>query len=448
MILPPFFKHLFVFSSFLALGGYLLSIDTDWVYIYITYIVVVIYVIINSKGRVSHPAVLFSIIFSLYVIAYPLVVDFGLLPDKGLSSKVVYYHMLGYIGFSVTIILLCNNDIYTEPHVYKTTRMSRVIAQTALIMFFVLSMIAILYILNAYINGFHKGSGGGNLFYRSAFIFNWLIFMASFSILYCFGYGNNPSLGRLVLILTLIILLIDMLVTGHRSTVGYAILAMIVLYDLVIKRISFISFAILFVILFLVFGLVKQYLTGVSAVSFISFFYQEFKTSGRILAASIELFDGRHDLLFYIHDVVSSFTPSILGLRDNFQHDLHAYIVGHDTDVGLGFSMIAEGFIPFGVFGIFINMFMLGGILAYLHRKAQGSMLWKAVYICSLIVVCSKIRHGVWAAVAVICKSILLPIILLFVIRSIVITRRRERYCTWQKDLASGVSGEVQRHRF
>jgi oligosaccharide repeat unit polymerase len=88
---------------------------------------------------------------------------------------------------------------------------------------------------------------------------------------------------------------------------------------------------------------------------------------------------------------------------------------------GMGFSLVAEGYMNYGVIGIVFWFFILGNLVKYFYNKGTNSSMWLLIYILSMPIIVFATRADFSTILTQSIKQIVFPIILLFLLHKFMV---------------------------
>ena len=369
----------------------------------------------------AHPLTFYTLIYIFYFLGYPVVVELGMLADWGVTQEVTVLHTLAYIGFAMPLILI-------KPHSYRLLerglkRDSELAIKLGMLVLFLLGVV---YIFAVLVTGSVKGAEDKVFFAKSAFPFNFAA--VGGAILLSYSLWQKDQFPKLFWLAVTSYLGVLILISGQRSIFVKFVIASIIISELYKRRLRFSRLVMLILVGFFAFGMLKQVSNVISnqELSFDMeskltagvmgyFFYKEFKTSGRITAAAIKRYEGKSSYGYtYVDRASEVLLPGYFReSRDDTPNAILTRVINpKGSNVGLGFSVVAEGYINGGWFGVFLNMFIMGCVLSLLYLYAFKSPVWMAIYAMAIASACIHVRHSTLSVYATVLKSVLVPVLL------------------------------------
>jgi oligosaccharide repeat unit polymerase len=87
---------------------------------------------------------------------------------------------------------------------------------------------------------------------------------------------------------------------------------------------------------------------------------------------------------------------------------------------GNGFTIVGEGYINFGIFGVILVFSFLSILLKYIHSYATKNIIWLTIYIASLPIFMYMIRGDLATLFTQVIKHIVIPLLILFIVKHII----------------------------
>jgi oligosaccharide repeat unit polymerase len=154
-------------------------------------------------------------------------------------------------------------------------------------------------------------------------------------------------------------------------------------------------------------------------------FNSEFVAAARNLQTMLIGFDNWHlwwgqtilvsiERIFLPKSILSGFSESATRLFNNF---FFPELVARGG--GNGFSLVAEGYMNFGVLGVIAWFMFLGLFLKYIYRKANSNAMWLIIYILTMPLVIYVLRADFTNLFSQFTKYILIPVVLIIKISNI-----------------------------
>jgi oligosaccharide repeat unit polymerase len=146
-----------------------------------------------------------------------------------------------------------------------------------------------------------------------------------------------------------------------------------------------------------------------------SIFSTEFLSAGRNLYFVLDQFIGEPlGGSTFLWDVQRIFNSNLLGIRTSQSAtEWFNNIFLENTGAGKGFSLIAEGYINFGILGVVVVFAALGAILAHFFRRRMRSPASYVVYLAMLLTSIYSLRADLSFLIGAILKSTVIPLLAL-----------------------------------
>jgi oligosaccharide repeat unit polymerase len=417
-------KLIFVFIVVLW-GVYAFLLKTDVNMLMAFHILISFLALKIVKFDSANPITLYTYIFIFYTIGYPIVVSLGLLPDRGVTDTVIVLHTVGYIGFCLPVIL-------SRPQIFKgfSSKFSLDAVKATKVTVFILVCLGFLDMLITYKLGAIKGVDDQEFsIVNLGVAFHFSIVCAAIFFIDKIIHKKNFIL---ILFLFSMYFVMPLFISGERSFVVKFVISAIIIYQFYFNKISGKKLFLMIVFGFLIFGVSKQASNLFSiergetskllddGLSIGYLFYKEFKTSGRLTAAAIEKYkDSPSYGVDFLKQISNSFLPKPLRIKydELAPVELEKVIKNNGSSVGLGYSIIASGYVNGGIIGVFLFMYLTGLLLLFLYRKSFSSPVYLVIYSIMVATLCINIRHGIEGTLASGIKSIVFPILLIMVFK-------------------------------
>lgn len=383
-------KNWFLFYIFSSICCLLIGFFDVNIQILIFFINTLICVFIFSQRGILHPLSWFPVFYFLYGSAFLI---YEILDNNNLiyMNEIVPLVFIGFIGFLTPLIFFTKeNKIPSVPKEY-----SKVIPYTWGI-FLVLCVVLIIFVLGSGITSkreFIDDLGG------IGFLF---IVFSMLPLIYCVKILEDKKieLKNYMFIITLIILFIGFGVTGERDYIFRFFLFLFIMHYTFNKYNPLVFLGLIFILLFFMplTQQMKGYLISESVVGYEynfeikNLFFNDFYAAGRnlyyVLEKQVPLMYGET----FIWDVKRFFNFIFTDQKSTGAWFNDTFRVQY-RDIGTsgwGFSLVAEAYINFGKFGIFLLYLIIGvvsGIFYNLSRKNLFLFLFYLLYIVVVIYV-------------------------------------------------------------
>lgn len=382
--------------STIALWTYLaIATMTQWwfnwnVNLYVIFsIVLVVLCIIKTKLNILHPLVWYVSIFVIYQIAYPLLKIMQ--KEEGIIEPLNdNYVILNWLATCSIIIFLGNLK-----HIkYRKENIETKINKTILgIMYILIISVSILGLLYTAIKGYvskYDIAQSSNIFISITSI---CINMVSIITLYiCLNENYSKKQKIAIFFFSFIVEFLGMGILGERDLI-IKYVAVFLLYYVAIykpKKSKIIILLSSIIVLVSISPSLKMFLVRDNekdednniVVKFLSSDFQAAGLNFNYLLNREGLWDLKYgDTLIY--DFLSPLSDFINFSEEQVSTRWYQNTFFAGSITGRGFSIIAEGYINFSVFGIVVWMFIICAIIRILYLKSGKSIYSFAIYICA-----------------------------------------------------------------
>ena len=419
---------LFVYLLFASIILALYNNLTVFCIINILYIVLIF---LTLKIDIKNPLVLFTVFFILYQISYPIVSSHGIRVFEfvELNSNYYLYSWLATISFYI----FWGNASNVKYDFNKSTLNTNIFLLKTIYYFLVLvSILSSLYIIK---NGFQSkydlaNSNNiilkiGDMSYTELIVFPLFILLSK---------NYKVTKKRILIIFNLMIMLFGMLTFGERSYVfNYVII--IALYYFTLRKISVNKMAILGIagILFVSFSSSLKMLFANNNYSniqyndniIINFLNSDFSAAGFNFNFLLNNNDKNIFLgKTYIYDFLSPL-DFVLPIEKYSAPKWYTNEYWKKRRTGLGFTIIGEGFINFGLVGIIFEMLIISRILKFFYLKSNNNYYYYIVYMGLLSLSLYACRQSLASIISPTVKyHILFAVIVYFINKSYYINKK------------------------
>ena len=389
------------------------------------------------KGDLAHPITIFSFIFYLYFVAYPVCVFSGLLPDNNNTGEVLVLHTIGYIAFIFPSLF---------SRVVRPIRFKSIISNKTFLSAKALNYILIFFGLLDLLYSLYHGYGKPSKFTESegfqlGVSYSFTIAASTLVLIYNIYKNNKYPVNYILGVF--IYLLLTFLITGERSYIVKFILSTLLISEHFFRFIPIKRFIPLFLIGFLFFGISKNFamilnfkrinpvisdrpkiekIDKIVKIGLPQFFYGEFKTSGRITSEAILVYRNKH---LYGESILQDLERFLLppALRGTDEKDFLTYKLtnrlAYGTKTGLGSSVIAKAYVNFEYIGVFSMMYAVGFLISKLFYMASFSPVYLALYALTYSQFCINLRHGVVSFLGSSFKTVCIPLLICFILQKL-----------------------------
>jgi len=377
------------------------------------------------KFEIIHPFVWLSPFVLVYYVSI-IILDIFEIRQTDISSNLIFAILIALFTLFIYFSIFSKN-ILNKSFVIKkdNTISSKLLMGLFLVFSFIIILNLIIFLNSGITTKSELSASGGSL--NLGHIYKFFLFISSFVLLK--KIANKENISKVFAIVFLLSLLIA-LVLGERD-----VLLTFVLFTLYIYYISFkpakkyiYILAISMILLLPVLGHMKNIFTKDTTGMFaeynaiLAIFQGEFLSAGRNFETILHT-QNQWDYFYgqtIIWDIGRSLIPSSIYYIQNsigwFNNTFHPDIVAIGR--GYGFSFIAEGYINFGYFGVFLWYLFLAMILNFFYKKATINTYWFVAYIYMIPIFIYIQRGDVSNLLSPILKQTLLFTLLLIIINS------------------------------
>ena len=376
----------FLFLTIVMIG----FMDSYWLFLVISIFTLTLCVI-YAKLDFCHPYCNILPIFVLYQVAFPILFHNGVKVFNPVPINELYY-VYSWIA-SVLFIIFLGNMKNTINYEFKkmeknNNRKFLIIIYIALVIF---SIGASIVALSKGYASKHELAVDGNFFVKVGM----MAYVALIPVTMLLFFDNNSTKKEKYIFFgnTLLIMFIGMMTLGERNYVfNFIIFAFLIIMSF--KKISVKNKIILITAMVAFVSIspnLKMFFSKENIYTdtkreeniILRFLNSDFASAGynfNYLLTQKENYEFKYgstyvyDFLSPIDDIVSSVKK--LNCTSWYQKEFWS-----TRKTGLGFTMIGEGFLNFGVIGIIISMFILAKIVRYLYLNSNKNLYYYLTYI-------------------------------------------------------------------
>ena len=383
---------------------YLSTHDSDPNVVFLLHFIFVFIVYFSLCKRIYYPISLFTLIYNLYYTSFYFLCKYQLINDFGYAGFVLFLHSIGYISFIIPLIT--SKELNLDCFKFQLNPSFLIVIKYGLIL---LGVLTILLITASLYTGSYKGVGYTHGILKTDAPNNY--FIIGLSIYFCHFYltkqYNIFSKVNFYLACAFIFVILTVLVLGKRVPISFFLILVFFLHQIKHKNLGPVPLFLIFL-----FGLVGfSFLKSISAVlqtgtigNFLFdplyILYGEVKTSGRMTIPIIDIYNSNFQYGYYwINTLFKGLIPNFL-VSNALSSDWPIMKAEHwwypnGASVGLGYSMVAEGYVELGSTGVFLNFTLIGLFIRFMHARCFYSIPSLILYISAVFVVSARIRHGV-----------------------------------------------------
>ena len=385
------------------------------------------------KLDIKNPMLLFLVVFILYQISYPILnkMNIKVFEESSLNNAYFFYNWIATLSF-----IFFYGSI--ENVKYDKSKLSININKS------LLHVIYILLCLICLISSFYIIKSGYQSKYDLSNSKNLLISIGNISyitlIIYplYFMLSSNVSKKSKVYIglFNFLLMMLGMFTFGERSYL-FNYMIVILIYYFTQNKISIKKIAIISILSMLVLSLSSsmkmlfassKYKNSLDKNLVVNFLNSDFASAGfnfnfLLNNGDSYIFKGKtyiYDFLSPLEDVipVSQYSPT--------QWYTNTYWSARKT--GLGFSMMGEGYINFGLIGIIIQIFILARMTKFMYKSSNKGYYYYIVYIGYISLLMYSCRQALGNIISPLFKYHILLALLIYFINKIILTRKGDQH--------------------
>ncbi|WP_158232319.1 O-antigen polymerase [Sporosarcina sp. P1] len=384
--------------------------------------ILVIVAIYRANLNLIHPLTWFPSIFFLYSIAYPVLVELGEYPPTNFLKETLFLEWIALLTFILVFgkpknRIVCYDD--------QSITNIKIIAFPLYIVSFALTAI---YIFSVYSRGLTSkyAISLDQSFLKNLTLF-FPIFILCFILLLSYNFIVKKEMPKMLIAFTIGYTIIALLVLGERDLVLKVLLCILFLTHILYKRISrrklmIIGILGLYLVPFL--GGFKNFAVKEAVVAeerkslVVDILTSEFSAASKNISELLnqpnlwEPFYGK-TFLWDLQVVLGIGVSPGAWYNNTFFPELIA------RGGGNGFTIVGEGYINFGTFGVILVFSFLAMILKFVYLKSSGNIIWLTIYIASLPIFIYMIRGDLATLLTQVSKQIILPLIIIFILKHI-----------------------------
>ncbi|WP_431803275.1 O-antigen polymerase [Halobacillus andaensis] len=374
---------------------------------------------------VLHPYTWFSILFLLYSTSAPILMLIGETPES------LYVHeslIVQWVAFSTFLIVLGprQRKLSLSPGtLYGLKAISNFIFAFSII----ISSISLLYIWMNGLGSKYDISLDNSIFSKLSFSYSFFILTYSIKLVYSIKLLEKLPYKLIVFSLSWGLLII--MISGDRDVFLRLLVVSFILINVLYINLSKLKLVILSsIMIFLVPLLHYIKNVGVSGSTkftsnsniLIDVLSQEFDSASSNFMTLLENKNGwgflwGETLWWDFKRVFLSSFPNITSTSPTvwFNNNFYPNIV--EKGGGRGFSLVAEGYLNFGVFGSFLWFLLLGLFIRYLYKKAMNNILLLITYTLMIPIFMYTIRGDFSTLITFFLNHIGLPILIIYILK-------------------------------
>lgn len=392
---------------------YLTSDVLSHILIMILYSIFMMFIV---KFDIFHPYVWYSGFFTLYSIGYPILVFYM---DSIYNKDIIILQLIAIITFAVVV----------TPRKYKVTRdiLKEIKLNIAKYIKPFLTIIIILTILELYMGSFsHKSELSTNTLLFSFGYRTTIVYLILYAIDLVNYYIKYEKIQWKSISTCFILMFLMFFYSGERDVVlRYIIITCYLIYFLKYSKTNKIVLTSIGALLLMVVPLLSRikYFGMTGQVSdaneniLISLVNSEFASASRNLQMLVS--SGEHEGYYKGYTMIINFLralPFSFGQSFSVTNWFSQTYYGRG---GRGFSLVGEGYVNFGYFGVVLVFFVVGLIVRTLYKKSIKSQNNLFIYLFSITIFVYAIRADLANIFSPLIKHVLYSFLLLYILERI-----------------------------
>ena len=401
-------------------------------YCFVTINVVLVFLLVFlMKYDMKNPALLWTTIFILYQISYPILNSLGIKVFEFCSLNSHYYLFSWVATVSFLVFYGSFKNVSYSNHKIKMELNTYFLK----ILYAVLLLLCIgssLYIIaNGYQSKYELASSSniilsiGNMAY---------IALGILPMFFAFSDKTSRKEKIAIAIITFLIMLLGMFTYGERSYVFNYILVMMICYSVLrrvtIKKLAFIVVSV--VLFFSVSSSLKMLFTSTSYSNssnsnegiIVSFLNSDFASAGFNFNYLLNkdaggVLGGRS----YVYDLLSPL-DGVIDLSSFSSTKWYTNQYWGTRKTGLGFSIIGEGYVNFGFFGIVLQMAIIARMLKYFYLRSSKNGYYFIIYTGLLALSAYSCRQAVGNIISPGVKYYVLMTFLILFVNKLIVSKK------------------------
>lgn len=430
-----------VFLFTITFGGLVICIGFNNIVIRIgLFATVAIIVVLMAGGDLMHPYTWFIPVFSLYSLSAPVATMVGLYPN--LEPYVAHALLLEYVALVSFIMgsLPTNLTGRRKPKLELTTISKsfyhlRYGMWPLMVVSWILSGVSVVYAATTNFNSKMEFALRSSILGKLQFAFS-LLLLSIIAILTISVYKKRVP--KLFWLIAATWFGIATVVLQERNLLFQFIIVSIFIYHLFIQKIRLRKLIVIGLICFFLIGLlgmyraIKHYGSSIlSSETMLSYtFLGEFQSASYNLMV---LLDGLKSGIVeykcgktFIADIIQQFTSSSLFTEREERQNGSAwfnktfYPSTFAAGGGRGFSLVAEGYLNFGIIGVIGLFFLLSTMLNILYKRSNVPFI-ALIYVLIIPSVLYSIRMDLATLLSYAWKHVTIPILLIIVVSKFIV---------------------------
>lgn len=425
-------KNNFILSLYLILMSVLLILFNNLTIFCLANIFLLIIIFIQLKFDIKNPLLMFLTIFILYQISYPILnfLEIKVFEYVDLNEKYYLYNWLATLSF-LFFYGKIKNVTYDVSNITCNIN-----ASCLKVIYFFLYLICILssvYIIKMGYQSKYDLANSSNFILR---IGNMAYTILVIFPVYFFLSKNIKRKNKIfIALITLLLMFFGMFTYGERSYV-FNYIVVLIIYYFTFNKIDIKKIGLIFILSFVLLSTSSSLKMLFSNSNYktssdnnnmvISFLNSDFASAG--FNFNYILNEGDSNIFYgktYIYDILSPF-DDILPIDELSSTKWYTNTYWSTRRTGLGFTIIGEGYINFGVFGIIFQMFILARMIKYFYYKSNKNMYYYVIYVGFISLTMYSSRQAIGNIISPLVKYHFLFALFIYMINKIVVKRGLE----------------------
>lgn len=395
--------------------------------------ILLIAALILSGLDLLHPYTWFTPIFYLYSVSVPLLVATGEVGYMTSIKETLFAEWIALTTFLVVVSPMRKKIVIND---HKNLENLQLVLKGVYITSVLITFAGLVYVYALGITSKYELALNDSVFLKISGPF-YSLFILSFLLLLAHSLTIKKRIPWKLIAFTLGYTFLAILIMGQRDTFLWALMGLVYLYHTLYKFISrkkmiIIGLATLFSIPLLAdmrnIGVSNSYQTAYNKDSIIMRITNaEFGAASRNLQIVI---DNDHIWsYFYGKTILDEFNLAFFkgtesaGIWFNQTFFPELYQIGG----GNGFTIVGEGYINFGLFGVILMFIFLGLLMKYLYVKATKQVIWLVIYTMFIPIMLFMIRGDLASLFAKFSKHIILPLIIIYLTKHILENKHKHK---------------------
>lgn len=378
-----------------------------------------------------HPYTWYTPFFAMYSIAHPVLLFIG---DSRINTYSKELMIVQLVGLATFLIVVSPKKIESNkiPEVFTKVTELNYINKYIYIVLYVFILLSAVYISQL-------GHQGKNELFKlgSPIVFLAFRLILVFFIIYSIGLirrvQKNEKKIKYVFFSSVPVIFL-FLFSGERDLVlRFILLTFYVIYtfDVIVKGNSKKKYFLISIIglLTLPFLATIKYIglgRGINKAFFNDFLAGFFRSDFIAASTNLQLLiDNNMDSYFSGYTFYTNFIRSIDIFKFNITSDFSSgkwfndYFYSY-TDTGMGFTLVGDGYINFGIFGVFLIYLFISLIIKFLYQRSSKDVLFYLIYLLTIPIYIYSIRGDLSTLLSPLFSQIVLTVIFIKLLNYII----------------------------